>query len=419
MWSALNWIPTSVVIGFSATWFIIPRFKNIFIKRGICGKDLSKSYSNFKSDKIPQIPEAQGVISGCIFLILTIAWIPLIVADNEDIDDSFEPGGNLATPTNIQLLQLFAALLSICCMLLLGFADDVLDLKWRHKMFLPAIASLPILVVYKITSNRTEIVVPLMLRPWIGSTIELGLGYYFYMGMLAIFCTHAINIYAGINGIEVGQSVVIAISIAIFNYGNMNGVLGDYHKFSLYLLCPYIATTLPLLWHNWYPSKVFPGDTFCYFSGMTFAVVAILGHFSKTLLLFFIPQVINFAYSIPQLSKCLPCPRHRLPKYNENTDTMEMSLAKVKASEMNRIVKMALYASRRGKLVHVKEYETDDGAIIEFNNLTIINLALKLFGPLHERSLTCILLGFQILCSCVAFFIRYQLALWFYGQNVL
>jgi UDP-N-acetylmuramyl pentapeptide phosphotransferase/UDP-N-acetylglucosamine-1-phosphate transferase len=38
-------------------------------------------------------------------------------------------------------------------------------------------------------------------------------------------------------------------------------------------------------------AQVFPGDTFCYFSGMTFAVVAILGHFSKTLLLFFIPQV--------------------------------------------------------------------------------------------------------------------------------
>ena len=40
-----------------------------------------------------------------------------------------------------------------------------------------------------------------------------------------------------------------------------------------------------------YPSKVFVGDTFCYFAGMTFAVVAILGGFSKTILLFFIPQV--------------------------------------------------------------------------------------------------------------------------------
>lgn len=64
-----------------------------------------------------------------------------------------------------------------------------------------------------------------------------------------------------------------------------------------------------------YPSSVFVGDTFCYFAGMTFAVVGILGHFSKTMLLFFIPQVINFIYSLPQLFRIVPCPRHRLPRY--------------------------------------------------------------------------------------------------------
>jgi len=64
-----------------------------------------------------------------------------------------------------------------------------------------------------------------------------------------------------------------------------------------------------------YPARVFVGDTFCYFAGMSFAVVAILGHFSKTMLLFFIPQVFNFVFSVPQLFRLVPCPRHRLPKY--------------------------------------------------------------------------------------------------------
>lgn len=63
-----------------------------------------------------------------------------------------------------------------------------------------------------------------------------------------------------------------------------------------------------------YPSRVFVGDTFCYFAGMTFAVVGILGHFSKTMLLFFLPQVLNFLYSLPQLFHIIPCPRHRLPR---------------------------------------------------------------------------------------------------------
>jgi len=64
-----------------------------------------------------------------------------------------------------------------------------------------------------------------------------------------------------------------------------------------------------------YPARVFVGDTFCYFAGMSFAVVAILGHFSKTMLLFFIPQVFNFIFSVPQLFHLVPCPRHRLPRY--------------------------------------------------------------------------------------------------------
>lgn len=48
---------------------------------------------------------------------------------------------------------------------------------------------------------------------------------------------------------------------------------------------------------------------------MTLAVVGILGHFSKTLLLFFLPQIVNFIYSIPQLYALVPCPRHRLPRW--------------------------------------------------------------------------------------------------------
>lgn len=54
-------------------------------------------------------------------------------------------------------------------------------------------------------------------------------------------------------------------------------------------MIPFLATTLALLRKNAFPSRVFVGDTYCYFAGMTFAVVGILGHFSKTMLLFFLP----------------------------------------------------------------------------------------------------------------------------------
>ena len=97
---------------------------------------------------------------------------------------------------------------------LLGFVDDVVDLKWRHKIFVPIFASLPLLVAYK---GLTSVVVPKMLRPFVGDLMNLGIIYYIYMGNIAIFCTNAINIYAGINGIEVGQSFIVGCFIIIHN----------------------------------------------------------------------------------------------------------------------------------------------------------------------------------------------------------
>lgn len=56
-----------------------------------------------------------------------------------------------------------------------------------------------------------------------------GILYYVYMGMLAVFCTNAINILAGINGIEAGQSLVIAASIIVFNIVELNGKENNKH----------------------------------------------------------------------------------------------------------------------------------------------------------------------------------------------
>lgn len=36
----------------------------------------------------------------------------------------------------------------------------------------------------------------------------------------------------------------------------------------------------------------------------------------------FIPQLVNFLYSVPQLFGFFPCPRHRLTVYNKQTDQL-------------------------------------------------------------------------------------------------
>ena len=159
---------------------------------------------------------------------------------------------------------------------------------------------------------------------------------------------------------------------------------------------------------------------------MTFAVVAILGHFSKTLLLFFIPQVINFLYSVPQLFHLLPCPRHRLPKYDKETDTVTFSLTcfeKQKLSKVGRLCLTVLSVTRLAsiKQVDVKIDNDSDNTVemVECNNLTLINFVLRLTGPMKENHLTSLLLLLQVIASLVAFTIRYPLAFLLYGEIIV
>lgn len=273
-----------------------------------------------------------------------------------------------------RLVDYNAALATICFMLFLGFADDVLDIPWRVKLVLPAVASLPLLTAY---SGGTGIVIPKPLRFLSGlpSYIELGVLYKMYMVALVIFCTNSINILAGINGLEAGQTFIISCAVLLHNLTELSGsrateaAVRDGHLFSAFLMLPLAATTLGLLRYNWYPSQVFVGDTFTYFAGMSLAVAGILGHFSETLLIFFIPQIINFVYSLPQLFKIVPCPRHRLPRFDPKTGL--------------------LYATP---------------------NMNLVNLTLRLLGPCSELTLCLKILAFQCLCCMAAFFARYALA---------
>lgn len=259
---------------------------------------------------------------------------------------------------------------------LLGFIDDVIDLRWAHKLVVPTVASFPLLVAY---NGITHVLVPSLLSGVIGAKIiNLGALYYIYMGSLAVFCTNTINIYAGINGIEVGQSFIIGCFICTHNVIEMRIKISEEtynnHLFSLTLMIPFLLTTLALLKKNSFPSKVFVGDTFCYFAGMTFAVVCILGHFSKTMLLFFIPQLINFVLSIPQLIGVVHCPRHRLPKFNPETYQL-----------------------------HCVD-----------NHYTLINAFLRVCGPTNEQQACTTLLLFQFVCCVFGLLVRYNADLLYY-----
>ncbi|KAJ5671196.1 UDP-N-acetylglucosamine-dolichyl-phosphate N-acetylglucosaminephosphotransferase [Penicillium longicatenatum] len=415
-------------ISFAVAFSMIRWLGPVFIKAGLKGKDMAKP-------RKPEIPETMGAVCAVVYLLSLIIFIPFafykdIVAatsggGNRDVvieDQHIEMGRYLHRFPHGKLASYLSGLLSLQCIVILGIGDDLLDIRWRHKVLIPAFSAIPMLIVYFVDFGVTHVVVPVPLQAYLGGFIDLGWLYYMYMAAVAIFCPNAINMFAGINGIEVAQSLVIAVQL-LFNdalyltpitpYPNP---ATDSHLFSIYFLLPFIGVSAALLCHNWYPSKVFVGDTYCYFAGMVFAVVGILGHFSKTLLLLFVPQIFNFLYSTPQLFHIIPCPRHRLPKFNAATGLLETSVTEWTVPP-SPLVGLALEILHKLRLVRVLKNE--DGKIVESTNLTILNLWLVWMGPMREDTLAWHMVGVQIVCGLVGLFVRHRLALLVFNTDNL
>ena len=325
-----------------------------------------------------------------------------------------------------QLASYLSAILSLQSVVLLGIGDDLFDIRWRHKFFIPAFASIPMLVVYFVDYGVTNITVPVQLEPYFGTLIDVGWLYYAYMAAIAIFCPNSINILAGINGIEVSQSVLIAVLLLANDVLSLYAAprspqphpATDPHLFSIYLLLPFIGVSLALWWHNWYPAKVFVGDTYCYFAGMVFAIVGIHGHFSKTLLLLLIPQIANFLYSAPQLFHVIPCPRHRLPRFNARTGLLEPSVTKWEQRPPSTFQALFLNVLAGFPMLPlIKVEKNSQGEIFESTNFTILNLWLVWFGPKREDRLAIELLTMQAVCGTIGLFVRHFLALLVFRQD--
>ncbi|BAM38642.1 glycosyl transferase, family 4 protein [Theileria orientalis strain Shintoku] len=209
---------------------------------------------------------------------------------------------------------------------------------------------------------------------------------YVIVVMTTVFCANAINIYAGINGLEIGQSLVMAFFITIYN--SMDAFVGslknvpdpswervrcsiithDQRLYTYYFTLPFIAVNVSLLCFNWYPAKLFPGNVYTLFSGAFFSTITVIGELWEVLPFLMLPQLINFFISIPQLVGIVKCPRHRIPKFNNRTNKLENS-----------------------------------------KNYTLLNLFLMVCGPTSEEGLTKALLCLQTLCCLLGLIYKYYM----------
>ncbi|CCA67812.1 related to ALG7-UDP-N-acetylglucosamine-1-phosphate transferase [Serendipita indica DSM 11827] len=403
------------ILAFVATLALIPRFSRAFVKIGLRGRDLLK-----KSED--DVPECMGLVAALVYICALVCFIP-VPFSAAFISDPLTSRVNPEYAPHRQLAVYLAAILSVMIATILGLLDDLFDIRWRHKLPIPLVASVPLLLSYYAEQGNTHVVLPKPLAGWFGDFIDLGFFYYVYMAMLSTFTTNSINILAGINGVEVAQTIVISASIILndllflpwpftLKLGRIeiSGFFGkalaqERHLFSLYFMMPLLAVSLGFAYHNKYPARAFPGDTLCYFSGMAFAVVAILGHFSKTLLLFFVPQAFNFILSAPQLFGLVPCPRHRLPKLRPD-GYLDPSTAEIEnPSGLTIFVLQVLnfFGLAKVKFSSDKRRGTT-------TNLTLLNFVLNKTGPIKESTLTNYVIVIQILSSAAGFAVRYGLA---------
>jgi UDP-N-acetylglucosamine--dolichyl-phosphate N-acetylglucosaminephosphotransferase len=330
------------LVGFGITVILVPIVARQHLKMNLFGYDINKKGLHKENVKIP---EAMGLVAGGVFLATFVAFQTYL-----NLQD-FNHEANK--------LQFWSSFFTIGFALGLGYIDDIKNLPWKAKIFLPTLPGLILLMTY---TGGTEIVIPKILQSLLNIEPLYNLGWIYKscIFLITIFCFNSINIYAGINGLEVGQSIIITLAVMAHNVIQItNNIAPQAHMFSMYMMQPFLVASLGLFIFNWHPALIFVGDTYTYFAGTTLAVAGIHGHFWKTMFFFFIPQLLNFVYSLPQLFKIVPCPRHRLPRFDK-----------------------------------------ESGLLIGSNDMNLINLVLRWHGPWSEKKLCTFLLSFQVLC-CV------------------
>lgn len=160
----------------------------------------------------------------------------------------------------------------------IGILDDIYELSAKIKLIGQVLAAL--IVIY--SGLKIEFIsVPFLLE-----MVNLG-GFSIPITIIWIVgITNAINLIDGLDGLAAGVSSIALATIAI-----LAGVAGKGFIFSLCLVV--LASTLGFLFYNFYPAKIFMGDTGALFLGYSISVISLLGLYkSVTLFSFIIPIII-------------------------------------------------------------------------------------------------------------------------------
>jgi len=235
----------SAIIAFLSVFLIMPPFIRRMHAQEFLGKDMNKY------DK-PPVAELGGVV---VFLGFAFGVFAAIFVST------------YLKSFSIDLAVLFAGFSTISMMVFIGFIDDIIGWKkgirqWQHALF-PIIAALPLMAI---AAGETTMSIPLF------GTINFGIIYPLIIIPLGVTgASNAFNMLAGLNGLEAGQGIILTLTltiIALFSGQITAAILG----------LAMIGALIAFLKFNWFPAKIFGGDSLTLMVGANLAVMSIIGN---------------------------------------------------------------------------------------------------------------------------------------------
>ena len=159
-------------------------------------------------------------------------------------------------------------------LLIVGMIDDINSIKARYKLLGQIVASL-IVVLYG----------GLLLKDvsFFGFYLDFGIFSYPITILFILGCINCMNLIDGMDGLAGGISSIFFLTIGII------AVIKGQFALATALTFIMFGSTLGFLFHNFYPAKIFMGDSGSMFLGLMIAVITLLGFKSTMMSAIIIP----------------------------------------------------------------------------------------------------------------------------------
>jgi len=185
---------------------------------------------------------------------------------------------------NDPITTLFVAgLATIALTGLIGAADDLKGIRQRYKPFLVAASSAPLALAL---ATRGWVAFPFM------GSVNFGILYPLLVVPLAVTTSaNFSNMLAGFNGLESGVA-----ALAIGTLTTLSAFRGNADASYLGVLL--VVGLLAFMKFNWFPSKIFPGDTGTLACGAAIATIGLMGRLEFAAVVVSMPAALDFALKI-------------------------------------------------------------------------------------------------------------------------